>query len=263
MRAWVLQRRRALAVAITVIASIWCYYFFRTTAVRYMARSQGLATPFVLQRDIYHYAQNPAGVLAMRETIGRRSDGTTVEIRTVGLPAGGLQVRRIKFMDGSWLDLADFLRIRMAWPAGPEWRGAHVRARILSPPSNCVFVGYTLIKEQDAVIDHGVTVIRYDDAGNGMRATTWAAPDLGCADLQYRVEERQPDGSYKLLTLAKPVSLQLLEPDSRLFQEGQDYAEVRPSEFERRVDARVGHTLPSESSEFLEKLYDQLSAAHR
>ena len=58
--------------------------------------------------------------------------------------------------------------------------------------------------------------------------------------LQKRVELAGADGSYKLSTEERPVSLELVEPDPTWFGEGSSYAELKPSEMSEKISARLG-----------------------
>src|SRR5205807_3085481 len=120
------------------------------------------------------------------------------------------------------------------------------------------------LRKRDSVLGHPVAVDRWTTV-DGSQSTDWRAPDLGCVSFQYVLEKRQPDGSYKLSTKEKPVSLQLGEPDQRLFEIGAEYAEVHPSEAFGKVLALLGKTPRPETAERdknQDQLYDRLWAAH-
>jgi hypothetical protein len=73
------------------------------------------------------------------------------------------------------------------------------------------------------------------------RLTEWRIRALSCQRIQFRLEEAQADGSWKLVAEGRPVSLTLGEPDPRLFEEGAGYVELKPSERVRRQVTRLGH----------------------
>ncbi len=218
---------------------------FRAGTVRLIAQSEVRVTPFVLERAIYFCSANPAGKLANKETIARRSDGTTVRIISVGPLARDVHLRELHYLDGSTVGLADFLKSKTSWPAS-EQQAAWLSSQMLHSAQNCVTVGETLVAERAAVLDHEVAVVKRI-LKLGPTLTVWRAPDLGCAELQYRIEDPQPDGSYKLVTEDRAVSLKLVEPDPALFDEGRDYAELRPSVQDSRIDAWFGVTSVGEN----------------
>jgi hypothetical protein len=182
----------------------------------------------------------------------------------VGPLAKGVYSRGITFLDGSSVGLADFVKSKTTFPAS-EAQAAVWRARMLNPSRNCAFPGDTVVVEGATLLDQKVAVVKRRTSF-GPVITAWRAPDLGCEQLQYRVEDPQPDGSYKLVTEDKGVSLKLIEPDPALFDEGRDYAELRPSVLASRVHAWLG--VASDSEDVLGPLanadrnYDQRWAAH-
>jgi hypothetical protein len=217
------------------------YYAAKVATVSRIAAAQGIATPFVLEREVYSFQEDESGRLMNKETIARRSDGTTVEVRNGGLPEWGMFVRKITHLDGRSITLCDQIKGKSTWPIPPTEVVATLKKQILDPPDNCVFPGHTLVKEEDVILNHKVAVIAIDSLGT-VRVTDWRAPDLGCTSLQYRVEERLPDGSWKVVAEARPVILEIGEPRADLFEPGEGYNEVKPSELERQALAQLGIT---------------------
>ena len=258
------RRFGASVVVLTLLLAGCCYYVFKAATVRLIAQSDVRVVPFVLQREVYYYRDNPGGELRMRETVARRSDGARVEISSDPPAVKALAGRTIKFLDGSSVDLIDLLKSKTTWPAS-EAQASVLRARTLNPPRNCVFAGETLASEGATLLGQKVAVVKLGPP-HGPRITAWRAPNLGCTDLQYRSEDARPDGSYKLVTEDRAVSLRLVEPDPALFDEGRDYAELRPSELGSRVDAWFGVTSVGEDvqkpRDQADRLYDQSWAGH-
>jgi hypothetical protein len=228
-----------------------------------LARAQMVVTPFVLQRELYLYTHSPAGQLFRRHTVARTQEGTKVEVETVRPLTVGLVVRRINYPDGRSVMLLDEKRTKTTWPQQDPSTVAFAKALMLNPPQNCIFsrAEETLVSDRGTVLGHPVYEVRHLMIGGRTRSTAWRARDLGCDQLQYRVEERQADGSYKMVSFAKAVSLRIEEPDPRLLGPGDGYEEVSPSESDKRALAVLGITeYPDEVRkgwEHSDKLYYQ------
>lgn len=90
-------RHTGFAIAIPILLGFCSYFFvFRTVAARHIVRADPTSNfvPFVLQQQIYLYSMNPAGELHDTLTVARRSDGTTVSIRSFGPLARGHMAER-------------------------------------------------------------------------------------------------------------------------------------------------------------------------
>jgi hypothetical protein len=116
------------------------------------------------------------------------------------------------------------------------------RNGILYPPANCVrsdfetLVGFREISGERVAIVVGPPAHSAWNAANTMRITDSRAIDLACENLGYSVEEESHvDGSQKLMTKAKLVSLTLGDPDPALFQVSPKLTEVPWSQFEERL----------------------------
>jgi len=74
---------------------------------------------------------------------------------------------------------------------------------------------------------------------NVFGTTSWRSPDLDCETLQYRVETFKA-GGVAVQSEQRAVSLELEEPDTKLFDEGANYVDLRPSELLRKEAEREG-----------------------
>jgi len=74
---------------------------------------------------------------------------------------------------------------------------------------------------------------------NVFGTTYWRSPDLDCEALQSRVETVKA-GRVVVQTEQRAVSLELEEPEARLFDEGANYTELRPSELLRKEVEKEG-----------------------
>lgn len=258
--------RKSIVAVLTIFLAACLYFIAEFVATPQSVSTESSFTPFVFQVQVYLYGSNPAGELHATLTEARRSDGTTVEVRraTARGTAKWLYGRTIKYTDGSSVNLVDAIKSKTTLPVWSEKATAAYRRLHLYPPSNCMFGGETLLKEEDAVLGHPVTVVRFGSV-NSIRVTAWRAPDLGCIQLQYRVEQQESDGSYKLMSQQKAVSLQLTAPDPRLFADGQGYTELTPSELTLKGRLLLGYTGLGDAAGSLaraDKMYAREWSAH-
>lgn len=246
---------RRFGLVLPVLLAVCSYFLFKAATTQHIVRAESQVVPYTFRAEVYLYGSNPAGELHSTLEEARRSDGTIVEIRSMGPLARELNGRTIRYPDGGIVSLVDTQGDRTSFPPSKGKDAAAYRRIHLNPPSNCVFGGETLLSEKDTVLGHPVDTIRHD-ALNGIRITEWRAPDLGCAQLQSRVEQQEPDGSYKLMSQQKAVSLQMAPPDSRLFKAGQDYAEIGPSQMATQIREQLGYSSPGPAEESAAK-FDQ------
>jgi hypothetical protein len=108
---------------------------------------------------------------------------------------------------------------------------AQMRERQLAPPTSCVFIAGDTLVGYGQVLSHPVAIVQRTAADV---QTWWRAPDLGCVTLQYRVQRKQADGSLSVTAEGRAKSLRLEEPDPRLFDQGEAYTELKPSDRLRR-----------------------------
>lgn len=253
---------KVFRIVLPVLLAVCSYSVFRVATVHHIVRAASPVTPFTFQARIYLHNTDQ---LHSTLTVARRSDGTMVQIRSIGPLAKGLTVRTIKYMDAGMVSFVDVMRSRQTWPPRNEKDTSFQRMRVLNPPSNCVFgKGDTLLKEHSVVLGQMVAVILHN-AVEGLRIREWRARDLGCTALQSQVEQRQTDGSYRLMSQMKPVSLQLVAPDPRLFASARDYTELGPSEMSMDIRERLGYSIPGQAEEFAARLdaeYESALAAH-
>ena len=232
-------RRGVLFVMVTALLAGACFLFSRFVTIRAAAQTSVHVTPFVLGQVSYSYRTNENGVPAMRRTTALRSDGSMVEMNTVGPVDQGVYMRAISLIDSSQIELSDLINGKTTWPTLPTREAAQRRARILHPPANCVFGGESLLDGHASLLGHSVALVRLAGSDHSPRVTVWRAQDLACTSLQSTVELPQPDGSFKLVAATKPVSLKLVEPDPSWFQGGEGYAELKPSEMAQKIRVRL------------------------
>jgi hypothetical protein len=140
--------------------------------------------------------------------------------------------------DGTIVMLHDSVFAKNTRPPMSTEQLAWYKSRHLRPPENCIFAGDTLLGYAE-LLGQKAAIVKYT-SNDGWSVTRWRAPELGCETLQYRGEEKGPDGSMKLVTEMKAVTLRIEEPDPGLFDVPAEYAELQPSECLRRQTARLG-----------------------
>lgn len=219
--------------ALVATLAIMTFYLGTTVANRQILMARPAATLFTLQLNVYSYSQNPAGDLTSVTTTARRSDGTTVELNSVGDPSLGIDARRITYGDGRSVSMVDAVGAKTTWPKPPDEDVLELHRLLLNPPSNCVFEG-EIFEGSATVLGHPVKVVKSLRLP-GKTVTEWRAPDLACYRLQYRLEAKQQDSSLILEAEGKAQSLTMGDPDAALFNDGATYAERKPSEIQHLV----------------------------
>lgn len=202
------------------------------TASRAMPSSQSkprsaTITPFVLRMVIYDVGSK-APKAPVSRLFGRRGDGATVEITSAGPAELGHTAKLISFPNGDSVRVSDEMRVKATQNANPKL----ARDPAAASPQRCTGSASAFLREE-TMLDQTVFVVDEvpkDMAPRGLRLTSWHAPALGCTPLKYEVASKQPDGSWKTVTDAQPVSLTLTEPDPSLFQVPQDYEDITPPE---------------------------------
>lgn len=238
---WTSTRRKAMIGFLTVALMTVCFLVSRSLTIGRVLKAEVSVTPYSVEIEAYTFEDNPNGEIFNRRVDARRSDGTTMFRDTlfglVGYQAGET-ARKITFTDGSSLTLFDSIAMKATWPRLSTDAIRRMRAQLTNPPPDCLGPGETLLGYGE-VLGERVAIVK----GRPIDAnefTAWKAPRLGCKSLQHRIEAQQPDGSRKLVTLGRAVSLQVGEPDSSLFDEGVTYSEARPSESLRKVAQKLG-----------------------
>ncbi len=221
-------------------------------------------TPFTFKAETYFYGKDKAGRLVAVSTIARRADGTTVRVVSQDAEiVKKIQTRTIRYTDGSHVKLLDAAEAKSTFPPASKSETADARKVVFQPSTDCALGGERLIrKHAGEILGQVVNEIRGPSAMD-LKITAWAAPALGCQVMAYRIERKKIDGTYQLMSLKKPVSLKIGEPDSKLFAPGRHYTEMSPSRLGRKLAALLGESLPpgkSPSMSRLDKDYSQLWA---
>lgn len=196
---------------------------------------QDKITPFVLRTQVYAFEHDRHAELGIKTTFARRSDGATVRVESVGPLKLGLTGRMISFTDGRSLSLVDAFKMKTTWPPVPPGLLARFNAERWSASPNCLRMAGEELAGDGTITGQNVVVVRETVGLIMRRETDWRAPGLGCQNLAYKVEDQNPDGSWRLRTEGRLVKLKLGEPDPKLFDEGADYTEAKASEVYRKI----------------------------
>jgi hypothetical protein len=158
---------------------------------------------------------------------------------SAGPVGSGIKGRKVSFADGRSVSVIDALKIKTTWPS-PTADVLANRMRALSKlASTCVAKNETAIGHSE-LWNQNVIIVSNAPDPFPQRLTEWRAPTLGCQALEYQLEKRQPDGSWKLTTRSKIVSLTLGEPDARYFAVPPAYVETKPSDMHILLLKSVG-----------------------
>lgn len=236
------RRVRKLATLRTgILAALCCCSTGRYQTTVRAAPAEADVTPYVLKAEIYSFEHDPRGVLGITETWGRRSDGATVRMESMGPPEWGILAREVWWIDGRSATIVDYFKTRTAWPAIPAERLARHNSARLHPPPDCIRSRDEHSVGSDNLFGQPVAIVRKDLVGGtppaigGRKLTEWDAPNLGCVTLTYTVEDKKPDGTWWRTTEQRVVSLKLEEPDPHLFEDEPAYTEATRDEVASRL----------------------------
>jgi|HubBroStandDraft_6_1064221.scaffolds.fasta_scaffold00142_2 hypothetical protein len=222
--------------------AVLCFYGAAKLTTNHIAHAQVSVTPFVLRTESYNYDKGPKGELFVKEVVARRSDGATAVISTVGDLSLGYTIKTLTFLDGTSITVYDPIRTKSSWHVTTQRLAQLKEHLLLHPAPDCmpegVREGPVRILGDDLILGH--KVIQVESKFGSGRLIEWDAPDLACKTLEFRFEERQPDGSLKIKTHEKAISLDIGEPPSSIFDVGADYQEMKPSEAQARYFQKAG-----------------------
>lgn len=236
-----MNRNLVLWVLATLALAAGIFFAAQQLMFQHIARAQVKATPFTLEMESYEFSDGLPETLIAKETVARRSDGATARVDSmggiVGLQAGETE-RHILYLDGHALDVFDGVQSVVRFPQLSLKAMAFRKEEIVSPPENCVFLGDSLVGYGTI---RGYKVAKVKNMAIGQRTVTaWLAPELGCEQLQYQVEENEADGTTKVTSETRAVSLVTGEPDPKFFDVPDSYNSVQPSLALRKEADKLG-----------------------
>lgn len=238
-RFWLTDR---LMISVLLIAVFSCSYFiFDAITAKHVAHAQVAVSPYVAQFNVIAFGSAPMGKLISSRIIARRSDGAKVLRETIMFPSGQRTTRRITFMDGRVLVLDDLISAKSSYHRYSGDALTAYRMAVEHPAANCArsgetVLGYkTVMKERVAVVQETAEV-----DGVPRMFQYWRAPALGCQTLHYEERLEQSNGTWTIGIEGTLVSLSLQEPPASLFDEGNTYTELPPSERIKAKFHRLG-----------------------
>ena len=235
--------RRILYVLARIGLAVGAYRVVQAFTIERIAHAHVSVTPFTLKLDYYNFETNANGQYFTSVTKARRSDGATVEVEDVFGRNGrlaGASDRHIRMPDGESFIVHDFVAGVTKWPSPESLTLAKYKQWLLNPPADCIGAGETL-SGYDTLLGQKVVILSLPSVKGG-RITAWRAPGLLCEALRNQVQERQADGSLKVVSEGRPTALSLGDPNSALFVIPSHYAALKPSEALQKEAAALGIT---------------------
>lgn len=212
-------------------------------------------TPFTLIVKNYVYDSSGTRGLNSRRVVARRSDGATVTLnfqpqdkQTATHP----RAREIEFLDGHHLEVYDGIHALVKWPA-PRQR-TMLQRNLLAPLKDCLLEDSgEYLDKYETLGDVKVAVIRSLPKGSS-GTSFWLAPSLGCQQLQTTYTQVRPDGSFRIVSEEKFVSIKLGEPEAALFTVPSTYASLTPSAALHEEFKHNGRPWDSQAQEMAERM---------
>ena len=211
-----------------------------------IAHAEPKITPFTAERWAYSYSKTPSGAIVEKEVTAVSRTGSRAQVVTMSLDdsldSASYVLRTVERMDRFFARVIDELRLVSSnyLPNTDRLtRNAVLAAQgCIDPAQNSLALGHARVGDFD-------TVVLQTNTASSLRVTRWFSPTLGCFVLQQKNERIQADGSYRLINEYKLHNIQTGEPDATLFEVPPSYAEVRPSEQERKLFDHLGRTPPA------------------
>jgi hypothetical protein len=219
-------------ICISLLLGTLAFYVAKRGTTMTLAQTSIEVVPFVFEAETYNFESDPKGKLVHKRVTARRADGAMANIESVGLLEWGTSTRKVTYVDGTWATVYDLIAAKTTWRMKPTELAA-VKERLRNPPVNCLFntAGNPTFIRNDTVLGHEVAVI--ESVSDGERGTFWRARDLGCEELRWRYESIQADGTFRLKSEERPISLKIGNPDSGFFDIAANSKEMRPSDAHR------------------------------
>jgi len=228
------------ALSVISAALLLAFLLVAKNLLRVRAANAGLTvTPFVLRTETYSFERGPGGQLMASTIEARRSDGARTTFVTHFFPGSRERAfRSIVYPNGRRVQLADAISAKTTWPPLPIKEIAAKQARDLQFSNNNCVESWEALLSYEILFGRRVAVVKTAPA-NVFGTTYWRSPELDCETIQYRVETVKA-GRVVVQTEQRAVSLEFEEPDAKLFDEGANFAELRPSERLRKEVEREG-----------------------
>jgi hypothetical protein len=226
MRGFVVGRTTSL-LALTIGSGAFCFYLGRSPMLR--AQSGGVKS-FYLEQTVAGVSPEDGVFRPFKELIlARRSDGTTVQVESIGPPVEGLRIRKVLSTDGRAVSLIDKYGLKTSWPVLADPDAASLVRRLTDPPASCVSgSGADTVVRHDVAQGQDIEVVQEVLDNKGV-LTMWKMPQFACEELYYSNEKAQADGSISLDLEKTTVKFVAGEPSQDLFTVNANYVESSPS----------------------------------
>jgi len=220
------------------------YHCARTGIMQVEVQQAIHVKPYSAEYWLTSYVMNPKGQVEEKRYVSRRSDGATATAVTVFIGPEVAPHRTVILPDGRCILLNDSQAIRSTfYPRDQELAQLkNSLAKAAGPPTqtDCGKGESGVLVGNDHRLGYETQVLRTqqksDDGSMEYRMTVYHAPELGCADLDTVFGDVQPDGKLKVHWTLTAQSVNSTEPPEADFDSGPSYAEVLPSEFEKRTN---------------------------
>lgn len=196
-------------------------------------------TPFTLKTQFRSYEPGDAATNLGNQLIARRADGTTVTLAyPSGKSAAQEYMRTIVDADGHRIDVLDKFHAITKWPANARFVAA-VKGRLYASGQECLRTPGEFVAGHAALGGVSVVIVKQFPKGSS-GITWWLAPELACQQLQETFTHVQVDGSFKLASETKFMSIKLGTPDAALFAVPKSYVTIQPSRALRLAAKQLG-----------------------
>jgi hypothetical protein len=121
-----------------------------------------------------------------------------IRSRSTHSPSGVLCIIQVEYM---------LFRIELPFVESIEKNGRHAKEIAANVKAGCnLGLGYDSVLGQETLAGYSTTVFQWNFLYPDTRVTAWRAPKLGCMELRRTLEERRPDGTYRLVSEKRPVT---------------------------------------------------------
>lgn len=227
---------------IVALSTVVVFVLAESFTTSRIAHAQGRVTSFTIRMENHAFTPgHEGGELIDVKTKARRSDGAYANIGHIFGKVGflsGENSRQILLPTGELMTAYDSLHGVTRWNTNSPEERNRLKTMLFNMPTGCVREGEQGVGKETIMGQETVAVLWPSVANR--KVTEWRALNLNCEPIQARIEERQPDGSYKVHNDISTVSLVLGEPDTALFDVPSDYVEMKPSEFLHKEAQKLG-----------------------
>lgn len=232
---------------ITSLAMIGLIAFAATDRIAAFrsTKSHLTVSPYIVEIWSYAFEGNTMAGQPFAKTVYARShEGVLVLTQSTAKVGLEKYSRRIEYPDGRYVRIVDFMRMKSTARRDTEHVAKRNSEMMSKPPANCSS-GRSSEQVSGPEQINGVTTfavrsISSGPSGDSLRATTWFAPSLGCAMVQYQHERKMADGSFQMLTKGLNVRALGVEPSDSVLSGYSSYIEAPPSSIYKAYLDSVG-----------------------